>query len=98
MGKPEAAEEGMGPMDKGRYRYANGDYAGALGSFTQVSTAPSCSPLVAHWSPYMYNNFDHLPSLEGVQCPVLCESDHLHGSVLVTQSLIKVIALFQKPC
>lgn len=53
MGKPEASEEGMGPMDKGRHRYAKGDYAGALVAFTQVSTSPSRSHLVAHWSSYM---------------------------------------------
>jgi F-box/TPR repeat protein Pof3 len=52
MGKPEASEEGMGPIDKGRHRYAKGDYAGALVAFTQVSTS-SRSHLVAHWSSYM---------------------------------------------
>jgi hypothetical protein len=41
MEKAEDAEEGMGPMDKGRHRYAKGDYAGALAAFTQVSTSPS---------------------------------------------------------
>jgi hypothetical protein len=53
MGKLEASEEGMGPIDKGRHRYAKGDYAGALVAFTQVSTSPSRSHLVAHWSSYM---------------------------------------------
>jgi hypothetical protein len=41
-GKSTAGEEGMGPMDKGRYRYAKGDYAGALTAFTEVSTPQSC--------------------------------------------------------
>jgi hypothetical protein len=89
MGKPEAAEEGMGPMDKGRHRYAKGDYARALVAFTQVSTSPSRSPLVAHRSSYMYDDLDHSPCLEESHCPVSFESDHLHGPVLVTQSLIK---------
>jgi hypothetical protein len=89
MGKPEVAEEGMGPMDKGRHRYAKGDYAGALVAFTQVFTSPSRSHLVAHWSSYMYDDLDHSPSLEEVHCPVSFEFDHLHGPVLVTQSLIK---------
>jgi hypothetical protein len=38
MGKSTAGEEGMGPVDKGRYRYAKGDYTGALAAFTEVST------------------------------------------------------------
>jgi F-box/TPR repeat protein Pof3 len=39
MGTRVPAEEGMGPMDKGRHRYAQGDYAGALVAFSEVSAS-----------------------------------------------------------
>lgn len=42
MGKATASEEGMSQMDKGRHRYAKGDYAEALTAFTEVRTPPSC--------------------------------------------------------
>ena len=44
MGKASASEEGMSQMDKGRHRYAKGDYARALTAFTEVSTPPSRYP------------------------------------------------------
>ncbi len=47
MGKAISSEEGMSPMDKGRHRYAKGDYAGALAAFIEVSTPPSRYPKVS---------------------------------------------------
>jgi hypothetical protein len=43
MVTPAADEEGMGPMEKGRHRYAKGDYAGALAAFTEVCFSQSSS-------------------------------------------------------
>jgi hypothetical protein len=43
IARPAADEEGMGPMEKGRHRYAKGDYSGALAAFTEVCVSRSCS-------------------------------------------------------
>lgn len=49
MGTRVTAEEGMGSMDKGRHRYAKGDYAGALVAFSEVSASPSRFALVPYY-------------------------------------------------
>lgn len=41
MATPAADEEGMGPMERGRHRYAKANYAGALVAFTEVCISPS---------------------------------------------------------
>jgi hypothetical protein len=45
MSTPAADEEGLGPMERGRHRYAKANYAGALVAFTEVCISRSSDPL-----------------------------------------------------
>jgi hypothetical protein len=63
MAPPAADEEGMGPLERGRRRYQQKDYSGALSAFTEVcGSCMSFSLVISVFSASFCNQF-YAPSV-----------------------------------